>query len=74
MLLQSYIIPNKGLILSLDSLLYFLIKVFLQSKNHKVFIFVDSRTSTCFIDEVFVKKIRNIINQENQIHIYKHQI
>lgn len=54
--LKSYEISNKSHILSLNTSLYFIIEVYLESKNYKVFALLDLRALVFVIDKAFIKK------------------
>lgn len=60
--LKSYMKPSKGHILILDPSSFFAIEVYLGPKNHRVLALLDSRASTCLINKVFIKNIRDNIS------------
>lgn len=62
MWLESYVIPNKGPILSSNRTPYFIIEIYLGPKNHKIFALLDSGASTSFINKEFLKKTKKIFN------------
>lgn len=56
MQLEFYTISTKDPIFSSYPSLCFIIEIFLGQKNYKVLSLLDSRISTCFINEDFIKK------------------